>query len=376
MGKKAVKGLFYGIIIAVTCAVAAITVLASFSGLYSPVESKMMPLLGLLVPVLLLVNLLLAVGWGLARKLWVAMPLLAILFHWNYLSAVLQFHFWEELPPKVSPFRSDPRGFLTVATYNVCHFGDEVTGYSCKRMATFMKEARIDVICFQEFGGNAAFPLDSIRKALSHWKYSVVDERAGQSIRSVAVFSRFPLVNPRFITYPQSMNCSMRCDLVLGTDTLRLLNNHLQTTSVNQNRKRWEAELSASDAKREAKAMYGIAGTLHENFVRRAEQADTLCRLIEGSPYPVIACLFDYFIPASNSGLCIIAKHDDLIAGRCHRTGDFHSHSAIGSGNNSTSFHLLASFSSCSISRCRESGNLFFRCLWHAISKVYMRAIQ
>lgn len=290
MGKKAVKGLFYGIIIAVTCAVAAITVFASFSGLYSPVESKLMPLLGLLVPVLLLVNLLLAVGWGLARKLWVAMPLLAILFHWNYLSAVLQFHFWEELPPKVSPFRSDPRGFLTVATYNVCHFGDEVTGYSCKRMATFMKEARIDVICFQEFGGNAAFPLDSIRKALSHWKYSVVDERAGQSIRSVAVFSRFPLVNPRFITYPQSMNCSMRCDLVLGTDTLRLLNNHLQTTSVNQNRKRWEAELSASDAKREAKAMYGIAGTLHENFVRRAEQADTLCRLIEGSPYPVIAC--------------------------------------------------------------------------------------
>ena len=117
MGKKAVKGLFYGIIIAVTCAVAAITVLASFSGLYSPVESKMMPLLGLLVPVLLLVNLLLAVGWGLARKLWVAMPLLAILFHWNYLSAVLQFHFWEELPPVFETSSIDRRGRDAILDY-------------------------------------------------------------------------------------------------------------------------------------------------------------------------------------------------------------------------------------------------------------------
>ena len=51
MGKSAVKGLFYICLIAATFVLATITIVAAFSGNVAPVDSVIMPLLGLAVPV-------------------------------------------------------------------------------------------------------------------------------------------------------------------------------------------------------------------------------------------------------------------------------------------------------------------------------------
>lgn len=291
MGKSAVKGLFHIILIVATFLLAAITIVAAFSGSYEPADSHIMPLLGLGVPVLLICNLIVALCWAFAGKKWAFVPLVAILCNWGYLSSVIQFRSARRLPPTISTFRSDPKGHLTVATYNVHNFGGEITGYSCKEIAKYMKQNRVDVLCFQEFGDNQYFPMDSIRKVLSHWKYSLIP--ADDSIRGIlpiAVFSRFPIANERFITYPQSANCSMVCDVVLGADTVRLLNNHLQTTSVSQNRRKWQRELATDNTRREAQAVQDAAETLHENFVKRAAQTDSICQLALRSPHPVVVC--------------------------------------------------------------------------------------
>ena len=58
----------------------------------------------------------------------------------------------------------------------------------------------------------------------------------------------------------------------MGTDTIRLINNHLQTTSVSQKRRKWERELATDDTRREVQAAKDAAGTLHENFMKRATQ--------------------------------------------------------------------------------------------------------
>ena len=77
MGKSAVKGLFYICLIAATFILGAITIVAAFSGNMAPVDSVIMPLLGLAVPVLLIVNLITALCWALARKRWALIPLVA-----------------------------------------------------------------------------------------------------------------------------------------------------------------------------------------------------------------------------------------------------------------------------------------------------------
>lgn len=66
MGKSAVKGLFYICLIAATFVLTTITIMAAFSGNVAPVDSVIMPLLGLAVPVLLIVNLITALCWALA----------------------------------------------------------------------------------------------------------------------------------------------------------------------------------------------------------------------------------------------------------------------------------------------------------------------
>ena len=232
-----------------TWMLAAVTIAASRSGYYHPDSSVVMPLLGLAVLILLVSCLITALCWALARKKWAIVPLAAFFFNWEYLTAVVRFGSTDDDVPATAPApnrEGKSGGCLTVATYNVHHFGNEITGYSCKEIARYMQQRHVDVLCFQEFGDNPHFTTDSLRRALSHWPYALIP--ADDSIRGilpVAVFSRYPLAEGRFITYPRSSNCSMACDIVLGADTLRLLNNHLQTTSVSQNRRKWERELAA-----------------------------------------------------------------------------------------------------------------------------------
>ena len=293
MGKTAVKGLFHLILIATTFALAVVTIIASRSGHDHPEHSTIMPLLGLAVPVLLVSCLIVALCWALARKKWAFVTLTAFFFNWEYLTAVIRFGSPHEVPATApAPNRQGKNsGYLTVATYNVHNFGNEITGYSCKQIAKYMQQQHVDVLCFQEFGENKHFTADSLRRALSHWQYAIIP--ADGSIRGIlpiAVFSRYPLIGGRFITYPHSANCSMLCDIILNTDTIRLLNNHLQTTSVSQNRKKWERELAADNTRREAQAVQDAAETLHENFVKRAFQTDSICQLATASPHPVLVC--------------------------------------------------------------------------------------
>lgn len=291
MGKSEIKSLFRSIPVLLSIVLALVTMIAAFSGNFDPANSRYMPVLGLALPALLLCNLLVAICWAFARRRWAFIPLAALVFNYGYILAIFQFSFTKKIPEgHYSSNYAD--GYLKIATYNVGNFGGEITGYSCKEIARYMKEQEVDVLCFQECGDNKYFPMDSIRNVFSHWRYALIPtEDSIRGVLPIAVFSRYPLVNPQFISYQQSANCSMQCDIVLGRDTVRLLNNHLQTTSVSQNRRKWERGLANSnDTRRESEVVQGAITSLHDNFVKRAEQTDSIRQLVVASPYPVLAC--------------------------------------------------------------------------------------
>ena len=177
MGKSAVKGLLRWMPVGATWMLAAVTIAASRSGHYHPDSSVVMPLLGLAVPILLVSCLITALCWALARKKWAIVPLAAFFFNWEYLTAVVRFGSTDDDVPATAPApnrEGKSGGCLTVATYNVHHFGNEITGYSCKEIARYMQQRHVDVLCFQEFGDNPHFTTDSLRRALSHWPYALI----------------------------------------------------------------------------------------------------------------------------------------------------------------------------------------------------------
>ncbi|MCI1648702.1 MAG: endonuclease/exonuclease/phosphatase family protein [Bacteroides sp.] len=291
MGKADVKGLFYSILIVITLILSGITIVASYAGHYSPTESVIMPLLGVSMPVLLIVDLLVSISWAIARKRWALVPLFAFFFNWSYLTAIIQFNFKKGNKNSSIVSQNPQSNLLTLATYNIHSFGNEITGYSCKEVARYMKEKGVDILCFQEFEDNQYFTIDSIRHAFSNWQHAVISTKDSiQGILPIALFSRYPIIKQQFITYPKSSNCSMFCDVIINKDTIRIINNHLQTTNVSQNRKKWERDLSSSNSRQELSTIEEATRILHGNFVKRAGQVDSICRIIDASPYPVIVC--------------------------------------------------------------------------------------
>lgn len=182
-------------------------------------------------------------------------------------------------------------GVLTVATYNVDAFNHEHTGYSCKEIASYMRNLQADILCFQEFGINDEFGIDSISAALSNWPYHYIPSSPeGKNLLQLAVFSRYPIKEEHLIIYPDSKNCSLACDIEINGRTIRLFNNHLQTTEVSQNKRKLEKGLRTDDSQRVEHAALGLIDGLHENFRKRAVQADLLKQLIAASPYPTLVC--------------------------------------------------------------------------------------
>lgn len=280
MGASAVKGLANGILLTATLLLAGVTILASFAGRYHPAEATFIPLLGVALPFLLVINLAAALVLLLLRRGAFLIHLLAIGANWSYLTTVFQ----SGNQPIIVP--EGPT--LTVATYNVHSFGHEFTGYSCKQLAAYLEEQQTDIICFQEFSGNQSFTLDSICRTLQHWKYQYVPQSEGHL--PLAVFSLHPIRNPELICFPETANCSMVCDVEAPGGTVTLFNCHLQTTSVSQKRTTWTRELDNGDTRRKLETTQEAAETLHGNLKKRAVQTDSLCQRIRATEYPVILC--------------------------------------------------------------------------------------
>lgn len=280
MGQSAVKSLTRGILLILTLLLAATTILASLAGRYHPSESTFMPLLGLALPFLLLANALVLVVFLLMRKVQSLIPLLAILANWSYLTTIIQFN--------NHPIIVANAPTLTVANYNVHSFGHEFTGYSCKELARYLEEQQVDVVCFQEFGGNQAFTTDSILSAFSHWPHRYIPQADGHL--QVALFSLHPLSHQEHLLFPETANSSMMVHVEAPGGTVTLFNCHLQTTSISQRRTTWSREMDYGDTRQKIQTTQEAAETLHGNLVKRAFQVDSLCQRIRQSEHPVVLC--------------------------------------------------------------------------------------
>ena len=290
---KATYRLFYYISIVLTGVLAVLTLLGALAAQTIPTESRLIPLMGLILPVLLLSNLTVAIYWAIRWRCWVFIPLVAILCNWGYLTRVLKFPL--SAPDSTTAVQS---GTLTVVTYNADSFNKDQNGYTCKEVAEFMKRQNADIICFQEFGINTYFTEDSVRAVFSDWKYCYIPKDS-TPILQIAVFSKYPIKEQQLITFPDSRNCSLWCDIDINGRPLRLFNSHLQTTEVTSNKGRLLRKLAKDDVDGAEQVAFQLSEGLYDNFKKRALQAEHLSKLINASPYPTLVCGDFNSIPSS-----------------------------------------------------------------------------
>lgn len=297
---KAFYKLFYYISILLTCVLAGFTIAGNFAVNASAANSNLLPFIGLMLPMLLLTNVVVAIYWGVRWRYWLFIPLIAIFCNWGYLNRVIQTPFSDSASqPKITVNNFTP-GILTIATYNVDSFHREESGFTSKFIANFMKSTYADILCFQEFGINTEFPIDSLEHVFAEWPYHYIPiSPTGKSLLQLAVFSRYPISNEHLIVYPESNNCSLWCDINFNGQTIRLFNNHLQTTEVNRNKRKIAKELQKENNESVERAAFILAKGLQENFAKRDAQADILNQQISTSPHPTIVCGDFNSIPSS-----------------------------------------------------------------------------
>lgn len=216
------------------------------------------------------------------------MPLLAILLHSDFIFAIWQ-------PPfHCKDIAGDRNKELTLITYNCSHFNWNRL-WTMNDAAHEIEKINPDILCLQEAPSAEYYHQDSINKAFAYLPYKIQSYRTDHL--PIAIYSRYPITPVDTIYYKDSYNLSLIADIDINGKKIRIINNHLQTTSVNEHRGFiMDSKMSLSSRLKELKL---FVFKMKDNFHKRAEQVDLISEKIEKSPYPVLLCGDFNDIPSS-----------------------------------------------------------------------------
>ncbi len=176
---------------------------------------------------------------------------------------------------------------LTVLTYNTGRMG-EFKKADRNAVIRNIVDINADIVCLQEvevYKDKNYLTLHELKKALGEYPYTYFDFKIYNKRRQygLAVFSRYPLIHKTTIQYASVGNISDYCDVVVGKDTIRLFNNHLESN-----------RLTATDLP-DSLSRDGIVSSaqrinnkMEKALPTRKAQALTIRQAITESPYPAL----------------------------------------------------------------------------------------
>ena len=168
---------------------------------------------------------------------------------------------------------------ITILTWNTARMG-MFAKPEHNKVLQYLSAQDADIVCLQEvdvYKDSRYLTLGEVKREMgkkypySYLDFSVYDKRHQFG---TMVWSKYPLINKQSIHYANSTsNLSNMCDVVVGDDTIRLFNNHLESYSFKSEdlekidllRIKWERALPL-----------------------RNKQAQVVRSAIEASPYPVV----------------------------------------------------------------------------------------
>lgn len=167
---------------------------------------------------------------------------------------------------------------LSVLTWNTGRMGGFVKPEK-NEVLQYLLRQDADVICLQEvdvYKDAKYLTLPDVKQCLStKYPYSYIDFSIYNKRHQYGtmVWSKYPIINKECIHYESQGNLSNRCDLVVDDDTIRLINNHLESY-----------KFTSQDM--------DDMGNMKEKWERatplRNKQARAIKRIVNDSPYPTL----------------------------------------------------------------------------------------
>lgn len=198
---------------------ATLTIVAYFLPFLTPKSFPILAVLTLFLPVMLILNILFLIFWGIQLKRQVLLSVIVLMIGFPFINKFYKFA-KTDLPVAANDF--------VVMSYNVRIFNkfkwsDKLTVPI--EIADFVKEKKPDILCIQEFANAKEFDY-------SAYTYKYILPR-GDKIRSgQAIFSKFKMLNKGEIKFPNSSNNVIYADLKIKNDTIRVYSIHLQSIKI------------------------------------------------------------------------------------------------------------------------------------------------
>jgi endonuclease/exonuclease/phosphatase family metal-dependent hydrolase len=185
-----------------------------------------------------------------------------------------------------------------VMSFDVLNYLDRKDTENAPKMIDYAFTADADIKCFQEFYNYEPRPnhpllgfntLSQLKKAGYNYK-TVLHPFTAQNEENffgLAIVSKFPIISRGEKEF-SNQNGALYADIVIKSDTIRVINVHLRSLIVRFNNfKKAVKNEDLADGKKESKQIFT---KLKQGFIHHAEEIRFVERWILDSPYPVMVC--------------------------------------------------------------------------------------
>lgn len=291
--KKKAKRYFFNRIAMFCNHIAAIALLVSYLAPHvSPENFWFIAFFGLAYPVLVFINLLFILYWGIQFKKRMIYSFIIVFAGWAHLREYVQVSF-NNTPDK-------SKKIIKIMSYNVRLFdlyNWSNTPGTRNNMLELINDESPDIMCLQEFSTsdsskqfNNLDTLLQLQKAKNtHVEYTSTLRKKNQY--GVAIFSSYPIVaNGKIIFDTKSNNICIFSDIKINKDTVRVYNVHLQSIHLGYDDYKFVNDIMHNKETEELQKSKNILKRFKRAFIKRSIQTELVAEHIAKSPYPVIVC--------------------------------------------------------------------------------------
>ena len=282
--------LTYGLLI-LNILLAALYGLSIVGGMVPPSKFALLSVLVVFFPLLFFSNLFFILFWLLFHQKYAILSLVALLLGFHSIPDHFAFNHSGATSDSTS-------ALLKVVSYNVQRFSnsnDERKPNSTKQdIMHFLLKQKPDIACLQEYHSkNQSLygPLKSTQKYLNTGSYffqSYFGPRHNELI-GLVIFSKFKKINNGYLKLKKYRTFAVYSDLLIGKDTIRVINIHLASISLKPNDIDFVANPAFTE-KSECSHVKKIYHKMVKAYILHEKQMKAVMDLVKSSPYQVILC--------------------------------------------------------------------------------------
>ncbi|VBB48268.1 Endonuclease/exonuclease/phosphatase [uncultured Paludibacter sp.] len=240
---------------------------------------------------LAVVNLFFLFFWLFLKKWWFLLPAISFILFFGMIKSSFPINFSK---PKID----DKDKKITILSYNTMatakmkkHNGEKINP-----VIKYILDSDADIVCLQEFAvseNESQFNEEDFQKYFSKYPYQHRKNKLNRwnMHQGIITLSKYPIINKQDIPYDAKFNLSIYSDIVIGKDTVRVINNHLESNRITARDMQQTAELREDfNSDKFADITKYLSEKLSLASKVRALQADKIARIRKETPYKLIIC--------------------------------------------------------------------------------------